>query len=59
MRIRTLDLFHGAGGSSLGAKMAGTKIIAAIDNWNIASLSYSRNFPEARVINEDIKIIGQ
>lgn len=58
MKIRTLDLFHGVGGSSLGARMAGTKIVAAIDNWNIASLSYSRNFPETNVVSEDIKKIS-
>jgi len=58
MRIRALDLFHGAGGSSIGARMAGTKIVAAIDNWNIASLAYSSNFPETKVINEDIKKVS-
>jgi len=58
MKIRTLDLFHGAGGSSLGARMAGTKIVAAIDNWNIASLSYSRNFPETKVFSEDIEKVS-
>ncbi len=58
MKIRTLDLFHGAGGSSLGARMAGTEIVAAIDNWDIASLSYSRNFPVTKVINEDIKKVS-
>jgi DNA (cytosine-5)-methyltransferase 1 len=57
-RIRALDLFHGAGGSSTGAKMAGVKIVAAIDNWNIASLAYSRNLPETKVINEDIKKVS-
>ena len=58
MKIRTLDLFHGAGGSSIGARMAGVKIVAAIDNWNIASLAYSSNLPETKVINEDIKKVS-
>ena len=58
MRIRALDLFHGAGGSSIGAKMAGAKIIAAIDNWYIASLAYSRNFPGTKMINENIRKIS-
>lgn len=58
MRIRALDLFHGAGGSSIGAKMAGAKIVAAIDNWNIASLSYSRNSPGTEMINENIRKIS-
>lgn len=55
MRIRALDLFHGAGGSSIGARMAGAEIITAIDNWYIASLAYSRNFPGTKVITEDIR----
>ena len=58
MRIRTLDLFHGAGGSSIGARMAGVKIVAAIDNWNIASLAYSSNLPVTKVINEDINKVS-
>ena len=58
MRIRALDLFHGAGGSSIGARMAGVKIVAAIDNWNIASLTYSSNLPVTKVINEDIKKVS-
>ena len=58
MRIRTLDLFHGAGGSSIGARMAGVKIVAAIDDWNIASMAYSSNLPETRVISEDIKKVS-
>ncbi len=58
MRIRALDLFHGAGGSSIGARMAGVKIVAAIDNWNIASLAYSSNLPVTKVINEDIKKVS-
>ena len=58
MKIRTLDLFHGAGGSSIGARIAGAKIIAAIDNWYIASLAYSSNFPGTKVINEDIRRVS-
>lgn len=58
MVIRTLDLFHGAGGSSVGAKMAGAEIVAGIDYWNIASESYKKNFPKAKVINDDIRDIS-
>ena len=29
--IRALDLFAGAGGGSLGGKMAGVQIVAAVD----------------------------
>ena len=57
MRIRTLDLFHGAGGSSIGAQMVGVKIIAGIDSWHVASDSYSKNFPTVKSINRDIREI--
>jgi len=52
--MRTLDLFHGAGGSSFGARMAGAQIVAGIDYWEVASECYKANFPEALVINADI-----
>lgn len=58
MQIRTLDLFHGAGGSSAGAKLAGAEIVAGIDFWDIASDSFSRNFPGAKSINSDIRKIS-
>lgn len=58
MKVRTLDLFHGAGGSSLGAQAAGVRIVAGIDLWSIASDCYSRNFPRARTINADIKDVS-
>lgn len=55
MKIRTLDLFHGAGGSSLGAQAGGAEIVAGIDSWDIATDCYSRNFPNAHTINADIR----
>ena len=59
MRIRTLDLFSGCGGSSAGAKKAGAIIVAAIDAWDLATSAYCDNFPGARVITnrlEKVKI---
>ena len=58
MRLRTLDLFHGAGGSSIGAQMAGAEIVAGIDCWPVASDSYRRNFPEVQLVNEDIRKVS-
>jgi len=58
MKVRTLDLFHGAGGSSLGAQAAGARIVAGIDLWSIASDCYRRNFPRARTFNADIEDIS-
>jgi DNA (cytosine-5)-methyltransferase 1 len=56
--MRTLDLFHGAGGSSLGARMAGAQIVAGIDCWEVACECYKENFPEALVVKADIKDVS-
>jgi DNA (cytosine-5)-methyltransferase 1 len=56
--IRSLDLFHGAGGSSFGARMAGAQIVAGIDYWEVASDCYKVNFPEALAINADIREVS-
>jgi DNA (cytosine-5)-methyltransferase 1 len=49
-RIRAIDLFCGAGGSSWGAKAAGVSIIAGFDQWRLAGKVYKSNFPKARFI---------
>ena len=43
-RIRTVDLFSGCGGMSLGFQNAGFDIIAAFDNWKPAVEAYKDNF---------------
>lgn len=58
MRLRTLDLFHGVGGCSIGAREAGAEIIAGIDYWDVAAETYKRNFPEAVTICDDIRKIS-
>lgn len=42
--MRTIDLFAGCGGMSLGFQKAGFEIIAAYDNWTPAIETYKRNF---------------
>lgn len=42
--MRTLDLFAGCGGMSLGFERAGFDIIAAIDHWDVALATYRANF---------------
>ena len=37
------DLFSGAGGLSLGAEMAGAKVIFASDSWGAAAATYTAN----------------
>jgi DNA (cytosine-5)-methyltransferase 1 len=46
-RIRAIDLFCGAGGSSWGASRSGVEIAAGFDLWSVAGASFSRNFPHA------------
>lgn len=46
-RIRAIDLFCGAGGSSWGAQMAGAEIVAGFDCWNVAGEAFAANFPNA------------
>ena len=42
--MRTVDLFCGCGGMSLGFQIAGFDIIAAYDNWQPAVNTYKKNF---------------
>lgn len=44
MTIRVLDLFCGGGGSSLGARRAGARIMLGVDAWDRAIESYRTNF---------------
>ena len=51
--VRGIDLFCGAGGSSIGARRAGVEMVGAVDGWDIAAETYADNFPGAKrnVIN--------
>ncbi|MDZ5649441.1 DNA cytosine methyltransferase [Nitrospirillum sp. BR 11828] len=51
MRLRTIDLFCGGGGSSWGAKNAGAEIVCGVDAWDIATQTYQANFVSARAVN--------
>lgn len=46
-KLRALDLFSGAGGSSCGASLAGVSVVAAIDSWSLVKPVYNDNFPDA------------
>jgi DNA (cytosine-5)-methyltransferase 1 len=50
-KLRVLDLFSGAGGSSYGALLAGAEIIAGVDAWKIASDTYQYNFKNSTSFN--------
>ncbi len=44
--MRTVDLYCGCGGMSLGFSNAGFQIVAAFDNWKAAVETYRYNFPD-------------
>lgn len=49
--MKTIDLFCGCGGMSLGFKKAGYQILAALDNWNAAERIYQDNFQDVKFFN--------
>lgn len=51
--LRTVDLFSGCGGMSLGFQNAGFKLVGAFDNWKPAVEVYSNNF-DSPVWNRDL-----
>jgi DNA (cytosine-5)-methyltransferase 1 len=56
-QIKLVDLFSGAGGFSLGFKNTPIKIALAIDINHSAARTYSVNFPDTIVIEDDIRNI--
>src|SRR5687768_3211893 len=56
-RVRAVDLFCGAGGSSLGARRAGADIVAGFDRWPLAARTFEANFPEARCIVDSVELL--
>lgn len=51
---RVISLFAGCGGSSLGYKLAGCTVLAAVERDKNASAVYRLNFPDTRLYTEDI-----
>lgn len=56
-KLKAIDLFCGAGGSSYGALKAGVEIVAGFDIWNVAGEAYKRNFPTAKFFEGDLRNI--
>lgn len=52
--MKLVDLFSGCGGFSLGAHQAGFRVTAAFDNDPILASSYAYNFPNTRMVFEDV-----
>jgi DNA (cytosine-5)-methyltransferase 1 len=56
-KIKGLDLFAGAGGSSWGARNAGIAVVAAVDRWSLARDTYKSNFPKVRFLLEKCEAV--
>jgi len=52
---KVVSTFSGAGGSSLGYKLAGCKVLCAVDMVSKASDTYALNFPDTPIIKKDIR----
>lgn len=53
MDLRTMDLFAGCGGLSLGFERAGFDVVAAMEIWEPAAVTYEANFDHP-VIRQDL-----
>ncbi len=58
MKKVAVDIFSGAGGLSVGAKMAGIESILAIEYDIHAANTYKRNHKKTKVLNQDIKNVN-
>ena len=61
-KVRVVDLFCGAGGSSTGAEKAiagigGEMELVAVNHWNTAVATHAANHPKARHLVEDVSIV--
>ncbi len=53
-----IDLFAGAGGMSSGFNSAGYRVVAAIENWDVAAASFRAAHPSAAVIVAPVETVS-
>ena len=58
-KLKVLDLFSGCGGLSSGFKMAGFKIVGAIDNDSDSIDTFKKNFKKGKFYVKDINKINK
>lgn len=56
--LRAIDLFSGAGGLSLGLTAAGFDVVAAVDNWQLAVDTYTKNLPHPAICGDVASLSG-
>lgn len=56
--LNVVSTFSGCGGSSLGYRMAGFKVLAALEFVDAAVETYKANFPTTTVITKDIRDVS-
>ncbi len=50
--MKTIDLFAGCGGMSLGFKLAGYDLALAVDNWEAALRCYRANLEDPYLVSK-------
>ena len=55
--IDVADFFCGCGGTSAGLRKAGMNIVIGIDNDPDSGSTFSKNFPEAHFVLQDVKLL--
>jgi DNA (cytosine-5)-methyltransferase 1 len=57
--IKGIGLFSGCGGLDLGFEAAGIDIIGHVEIWDAANKIYAENFPNSRLLKEDINDVTE
>jgi DNA (cytosine-5)-methyltransferase 1 len=55
--IKCVDFFCGCGGTSAGLRRAGIRVVVGIDNDPDAATTFRSNFPEASLLQEDVRAL--